>query len=228
MPIFNKGLSELIKNLLAKVEEREEKIRKKITEYEAKASNLQASINTENSNLVQFQLDEDAQGEERCQKNLKKLRDELVCIEDLIKAYRGELERKHFVEADMKKIHAAALKEKENRLNKKRELLETIKKTEAKIEELERELKKLRSDYSFEGRTETDELERVIKFIDPRAAKLYHYDKKRFLEHWLKGEDTEHLFKKPEEWRGMVVTERYVETDEKGHEKINERVSTYR
>jgi|GEM_PF-2992124 len=215
MAIFTKSLDQLINEASTK----REKVENQIDNLAAEKHEIDASIEALTSQLIEFELDEDAAGQEKTRKEIKKLRDRLPEITSRIEAYQRIINKGVLNEKESDKIRAAIQKEKEDRNKQINPLLTEKEKAEQQIKALERRIKEIDGQV-FNIRNENDrvlsKIKRILDCIDPRAKKIdYHVEQKEFIKQWITGGNTEHFFEPKPEWKGFTVTDRYVEVEER-------------
>lgn len=191
MTFFGKGLQEQVEAFKTKVQNQEEKIKARISALEQEAEKVKAEIADETRLLVLSELQDDTKGQEKSRVSLQKQKQRLSEIEDLIKAYQSELEKKSYCTGDIEKIRATALEERNARLERLKKLLEEQKNTQQQLEQLENKLKQIEADIK-ESRSEREvmKLAPIASFIDPRLEKMPYYDRERYLRYWIVGEET--------------------------------------
>lgn len=125
-----KTLSEQINAFLAMNSERRGKIRDRIATLESEAAEIKTSIEAETKQLIDYEMADDASGQDRCQKTMRKLRQKLAEVDGLAEAYRNELNKFGYDEMALVNIREAAFREREARYEKIRALASTRKDTE--------------------------------------------------------------------------------------------------
>lgn len=194
--MLNKNLAELIEELLGQVQDRRDKIESKIASLEQDVEKIKSDIAKETKDHIQCELSGDAQGQEKCNKSLRKLREQLNEVQDLISAYKYELDKKIDSTEDIsKKIQTAALKERKERYDRIRKLNELARETEIQITELQNKSRQITADFSRARlESEINALLRIQDLIAPCLGihKIDHYDRMKYLACWVEG-DTESM-----------------------------------
>lgn len=193
--MFTKDLSKLV----AKVLEKEEKIKNKITDLEARIVATNSLVQAEVKKLVEYELSEDEDQQNQCKKAIKGHREKIVELQDLLNAYRDELNSFSTSESNLLKIKKAAIQEREARASKATTLLSEKEKAEQQIKKLQEKVKiiSLEHDRVAKDEQEIVEIRKIIKYIDPRAEKLEKLDDfvmDNFISKWLIDGNTERYF----------------------------------
>jgi chromosome segregation ATPase len=194
----NKTLAQQVNEFLTQVREREQKIQDKIASLKKQDSEIKASIEEQTSNLVQYELADDLQGQEQCNKALRKLREKQIEIQELIAAYEKELGKGTHYDKDLQKIRIAAKKEWDNRVQQLAELRKERENIEEQIKRLQDKIEELRRDIADGTDPVVRSVRSIHRYIDPRTGKLSSYDVDRFIKAWINNEDTEEIFKRHE------------------------------
>lgn len=190
MGIFTKTLPELVGKILAK----EEQMTARISELEGNIRELNNSIQSKANELVNYELSNDTESQQQCKDAIKSYRSQIVELEDLLGAYKTNLNSYSVPESDLVKIKEAAKKEQKARSEK-------IQANQTKIEQAKSQIKKLQSSVNdlkeqnnkiINDKSELKEIEKVIKYIDPMANQLR--SKTGFISAWINDGDTEQCF----------------------------------
>lgn len=197
--------------LVDKILKKEEKLKNRITSLEAEVQEVNLEIKAETKQLMNFELEEDAAGQEKSKSNLKKLRNKLADTKDLLTTYQEQLEELSISDKESQKLKDAALKEHEavkEAWEKKRAEIENI---ELKIKELEEQKVQLeRKSFNPSPDTWLTELNKIFKYIKPRHAELNpdRLDKgnKNYLNAWVFDGPIEQYFK--QEPKDLTIIDR--------------------
>jgi chromosome segregation ATPase len=192
----NKTLEQQVNEFLTQVREREQKIQDKIASLKKQDSEIKASIDEFTSKLVQYELADDLQGQEQCNKALRELREKQIEAQELVAAYERELGKgTHYVK-DLQKIRIAAKKEWDNRVQQLAELRKERENIEEQIKRLQDKVEELHRDIASGVGPVVRSVSGIHRYIDPRTGKLSPYDVDRFIKAWINNEDTEDIFKR--------------------------------
>lgn len=188
--ITGKSLPEIISAFRAKVTERREKIGAKIAALEQEAAEIRAKAERVSRQLVEAEFADDTKGQETARRLLRQLRQELDETQNLMDAYRGELNNCGRYEADIVRIRAAAAKERKLRLEGLEKLTTERSDVQRQIDALQEKLKQIDGDIErARVDAEARELARILGHIDPRLEKIPSYEHERVLGHWISGND---------------------------------------
>jgi len=192
MQIFKaKTLDELIANFQSQIENRENKIKARISTLETEAGQIRKDIETETKTLVEAELSEDAAAQEKARKAIRKHNQRLTEVQDLIAAFRRELQNKSVSAKDIQKIREAAIKEHEQKLQKLKDLDNERISIEQQIKQLEDRVKQVSSERSriLDNGAVEKKLVAIKDFIDDRRIDIIpkdnRFDIERFLLQWV-------------------------------------------
>jgi|GEM_PF-2845238 len=192
-----KSLNELVSTFLADNSERRQGSNSRINALEEEIGATKANIETETQRLVEAELTDDHKGRDDAQKAIHTLQLDLERGSGLVNALRAELGKAGHDEKILANIRIAAVKEREVRLKRvktltiEREGVERqIKLLEAKSQEIDDEISQALVD------AEVKTLLPIVGHINPQAAGLHDYERERFIQRWVAGEDTSVLFDK--------------------------------
>lgn len=187
-----KTLNEQVGAFLNKHSERQGKIRDRIAALEAEAADIEGRIRDVTQQLVEHELADNPTGQAECNKAIRDLQLDLDRVRGLIRAFQAELGKVVHDDKAMENIRAAAGRERESRLEKLRTLVAEQKDGQDQIKDLEIRIRKLDGQIAATRvASETVPLKRIIEFIEPRAMRLPHYAREKFLDRWITGQDTE-------------------------------------
>lgn len=186
----NKKLSEMIASFKNQAEARSQKIRDKISSLEKEAGELKVAIEAETKRLVDCELVDDSEGQERAIMALREFRQKQVELHELTEAYRQELDvRKQYNIRDIDLIKTVARQEREDRhqkimeLGAEREAAELeIKELQNKIEQISNDIRRARYD------TEEKKLFLISKYLEPKINKIPHFEREGYFRHWIDGD----------------------------------------
>lgn len=202
MAFFSKDLSELV----ARVEERKQKITNMIATLEAQAMDLKNEIEAQNSLLVESELANDEPGKKAAEKEIRKLKQKLEDLQDKIMAYQKESQKPSAKPKEIEKIREAAIKEQDLKRQKVEKLAADKKSIEQQIKVLQIQLEEVQFEYNQAHNDESVEREvrKIITSIEPRLKDLKGFHRedalKVFMRDWISGTNVnEHIYF-PKEW----------------------------
>lgn len=191
MKLFDKSLSQLV----GEITEKEKKVLDKINETEDRIESINEIIKESFNELVEYELEDDKDNQNRIENKIKQYRNQLVNLEGMLGGYKNNLNSLKVTPSQLEEIKKVAKEEEEGRLKEYEDLKEKEKKIELKIEaeikELELKLEKEKDKLWAKRRKENaheraeKELLSIIRHVDPLAPQLDRSDQKRFINNWI-------------------------------------------
>lgn len=202
MGIFSKTLPELVEKALAK----KEKIEQQIANLEEQIQKVNSNIQEQTHHLVNFELEEDTANQDKCKKEIRKLKIQENEMQDRVNAYKGMLEKGCLSEQEQEEIKKVANKEGEERYRqqsahrqekKKLEMEkeERIAEIDKKIAEIDSEIAELERQSS---RNRDSLVRSILPMIEPNYKKIRWGDTEGYINKWLNDHDTSQHFKQDE------------------------------
>lgn len=187
--MFKKSLQELVTSFTGNIYARQAKIRGKIDSLEKEAEAIKAAIQAQTRTLIDCELNDDSAGQDRANKDLRKLREELAAVEGILDGYRQTLNEKAFNPADLEQIRTAALRELQGRKEGIKALEDDRESVQRQINELTNRLKQIDADINrARNNTEERKLISLLPYIEPRSKVVPSYEHERIIGHWISGE----------------------------------------
>ncbi|MGP4072755.1 hypothetical protein ACTWQB_09405 [Piscibacillus sp. B03] len=193
-----------VQTLVNNVFEKEERIKQLIAGDEEKKVSLDQEMEAITSQIVDANIEGDADQAKALEEELNKKRLERDSIEGRTEGYRKKLESDLVTNQDLEEIRAAAKRMANERGNKNSKIQEKIDAKQSKIDQLKKEIEELESSkdtYSWGVPPEQKQVERVLKYIEPRKIKS-SYSKEKYIKAWI-------------EDQGQHILEQYIEKEER-------------
>lgn len=196
MGILSKDLTDVV----TKVLDKRNRISERISSLENDISSLQSNIKNQFRQLMESELSDDLEGQEKCKKEIKKWRLKLIETEDLLNSYKDEKESSLSPQEEQKIKEAAGREtaeysKKYNALSQeKKGISQQILSLKQKEDHLSKEMDSLQ--YSYE-RKQKNQLN-MIKHLIPNFNNIEagYWNEEGFIKSWLAGESVNRHLKK--------------------------------
>jgi uncharacterized coiled-coil DUF342 family protein len=205
----SKNLDELVKGFVEKYNSRVSKIEAKLRDLESGSQRFNAKIKELTGQLVQFEMDDDAAGADKCRKEIRRLRLELSDNEDLASGYREQLYSAagSFLEKDVDKIKAAAVKSEEERKERQQAIREEVEELKRQKRELDNKIDRLVNESTRSSDYLTIQtIKPVVQIAEQKFSKLDYSKQEAYIRKWMLGGDVEQFFRAPAPYNGPNIT----------------------